>query len=224
MTHADIFEKFMIEYDKANITSSYPSLTDYEIATILDKAYLALIAQKITGTNFRKAGFEVDTKAVEDIQQLIVRQNVQYKQTNNTASNEYVFDTPTSFLYYISGEIKINDDYYQTNLVSHDIASKYKVTSNNLPWIENPVVYIEDNNFHILIDAYKYPNGGSFTYNVQYVKQPSKFVDDYYSKTSEFELNDSMAEELINLAIIMSLEIVESTRLDDKIKTAVLES
>lgn len=68
MTHENIFEKFMIEYDKANITSSYPSLTDYEIATILDKAYLALIAQKVTGTNFRKAPFEIDTKAIEDIQ------------------------------------------------------------------------------------------------------------------------------------------------------------
>lgn len=50
MTHSDIYTKFMIEYDKANITSSYPSLTKYEIATILDKAYLALIAQKYTET------------------------------------------------------------------------------------------------------------------------------------------------------------------------------
>jgi len=42
--HSNIKTKFLIEYDKANVTSSYPSLTDYEIATILNKAYLALIA------------------------------------------------------------------------------------------------------------------------------------------------------------------------------------
>ena len=54
MTHSDIYTKFMIEYDKANITSSYPSLTKYEVATILDKAYLALIAQKYTGNNPRR--------------------------------------------------------------------------------------------------------------------------------------------------------------------------
>jgi hypothetical protein len=71
MTHGDIKTKFLIEYDKANITSSYPSLTDYEIATILDKAYLALIAQKLTGNNLRQMGFEDDIKAIEDIQQLI---------------------------------------------------------------------------------------------------------------------------------------------------------
>ena len=53
MTHSDIYTKFMIEYDKANITSSYPSLTIYEVATLLDKATLALIAQKVTGNNPR---------------------------------------------------------------------------------------------------------------------------------------------------------------------------
>nr|UVM91857.1 MAG: hypothetical protein [Bacteriophage sp.] len=57
----------MIEYDKANITSSYPSLTKYEVATILDKAYLSLIAQKYTGNNPRKSAFESDMKATEDL-------------------------------------------------------------------------------------------------------------------------------------------------------------
>ena len=73
MTHADIITKFLIEYDKANITSSYPSLTDYEIATVLDKAYLALLAQKITGNNPRQVGFEADVKAIEDMRPLIKR-------------------------------------------------------------------------------------------------------------------------------------------------------
>ena len=71
MTHSDIYTKFMIEYDKATITSSYPSLTRYEVATILDKAYLALIAQKLTGNNQRKAAFESDIKALEDLRPLI---------------------------------------------------------------------------------------------------------------------------------------------------------
>jgi hypothetical protein len=44
MTYGQIYTKFLIEYDKADLTSSYPSLTEYEAATILDKAYLALIA------------------------------------------------------------------------------------------------------------------------------------------------------------------------------------
>ena len=71
MTHKDIYTKFMIEYDKANVTSSYPSLTEYEVATVLDKAYNALIAQKVTGNNARRIGFEMDLKAIEDLSPLI---------------------------------------------------------------------------------------------------------------------------------------------------------
>lgn len=73
MTHKDIYTKFMIEYDKANVTSSYPSLTEYEVATILDKAYNALIAQKVTGNNVRRATFEADTKAISDLQPIVVK-------------------------------------------------------------------------------------------------------------------------------------------------------
>jgi hypothetical protein len=65
----------MIEYDKANVTSSYPSLTPYEVATILDKAYLALIARKVTGNNPRRSQLESDIKAVSDLAPLITTEN-----------------------------------------------------------------------------------------------------------------------------------------------------
>ena len=78
MTHKDIYTKFMIEYDKANVTSSYPSLTEYEIATVLDKAYNALIAQKITGNNARRVGFEMDTKAISDLAPLVIHERLQF--------------------------------------------------------------------------------------------------------------------------------------------------
>lgn len=45
-----------------------------------------------------------------------------------------------------------------------------------------------------------------------------------FSNTVEFELSDSMAEELINLAIAMALENVESTRLSTKLNTRGLEA
>ena len=76
MTHKDIYTKFLIEYDKANVTSSYPSLTEYEVATLLDKAYLALISQKVTGNNLRAAALETDIKAVSDLAPLIVHKDI----------------------------------------------------------------------------------------------------------------------------------------------------
>lgn len=109
MTHSAIIKKFKIEYDKAEITSSYPSLTDYEIATLLDKAYLAVIAQKLTGNNQRKVGFEGDIKAIEDIRPLITTRQLKidnkFYQPSILSLNELVFKIPDDQLYYIQSTL-----------------------------------------------------------------------------------------------------------------------
>lgn len=245
MTHDDIFKKYLIEYDKASVTTSFPSLTDYEIATILDKAYLALIAQKFTGNNARSAAFESDAKAVEDVRPLIKRdQLTEDLSAQDKASNEFVFTLPSDILYYVDGSVSFtpsvssldNKDHSMFNmyLLPHAAAQQYKATATNLPWIKNPVCYMEDDTLRVLIDMYLYKQkhvdpspltpGTPVTCSVTYISAPNKFVDDYDTKDSTFELNDSMAEELINLAIIMSLEIVESTRLNNKINTSKAEA
>ena len=236
MTHNDIYKKFLIEYDKADITSSYPSLTKYEQATILDKAYLALIAQKVTGMNTRRASFEQDVKAVEDVRPLITRERKLISAAVNTAQNEFVSQLPSDFLYFVEGSVEMekrgNKILSQPSvLLSHNAAQTYKSSTTNLPWIKNPVMYLEDDWIHILIDNYKYPSFPEFSQNesayclIIYIKKPESFVEHYNDGTDPvFELSDSMAEELINLAIIMSTEIVESTRLQGKINTSALES
>lgn len=242
MTHSDIYTKFMIEYDKANITSSYPSLTKYEVATILDKAYLALIAQKYTGNNPRKSAFESDMKATEDLQPLI---NKFTAIGSLSGDNSYTFNTHTIdnlVLYIIDGQIEINgsitshddNDHVYENIVfvSHDIAKKFRATKTNLPWVEQPVGCIENNSVIIYVDPMDVQyNGAQSKAEFTYIKRPAKFavgqglsVNDYDFGQTKFELSDSMAEELINLAIIMSTEIVESSRLTTKANTRPLES
>lgn len=246
MTHSDIYTKFMIEYDKANITSSYPSLTRYEVATILDKAYLALIAQKLTGNNQRKAAFESDIKALEDLRPLIKDQNLQTSgKSDITASNCMQYKLPDKYLYFISAFVKTKssissiDDNTSTShliqsvsLISHEAAQNFVATSDNLPWMENPVCYIQSDKINVLYDQYAYNNNtGSFDMVLTFVYEPNKFAtgkgysdSDYDFGDTKFELNDTMAEELINLAIIMSTEITESSRLTTKINTRPLES
>lgn len=242
MTHSDIYTKFMIEYDKANITSSYPSLTKYEVATILDKAYLALIAQKYTGNNPRKSAFESDMKATEDLQPLI---NKFTAIGSLSGDNSYTFNTHTIdnlVLYIIDGQIEIKGsitshdkkDHQYENIVfvSHDVAKKFRATKTNLPWVEQPIGCIENNNVIIYIDPMDVQyNGAQSKAEFAYIKRPAKFAvgqgfsaSDYDFGNTKFELSDSMAEELINLAIIMSTEIVESSRLTTKANTRPLES
>lgn len=241
MTHGDIYTKFMIEYDKANITSSYPSLTEYEIATILDKAYLALIAQKYSGNNPGGSAFESDIKAVEDLQPLIDTFTCTGSKTD---INEYTFPThdkrDIQFIIQVSLNVDSNDtsidDQTHTkqnvSIVSHDITKNFKATTNNLPWIDSPVGCIESGNTVIYVDMdVVKANGSSSSITVKYIKTPKKFAvgpgnleTDYDFGNTVFELSDRMAEQVINMAIILSTEIVESSRLSTKTSTRPLET
>lgn len=118
MTHKDIYTKFMIEYDKANVTSSYPSLTEYEVATVLDKAYNALIAQKITGNNTRRIGFEMDLKSIEDLSPLIRQKQEVVSYNTNIAPNVVVSKLPEDCLYFLDAYLRfnLNVNKYETNI------------------------------------------------------------------------------------------------------------
>lgn len=225
MTHNDIYTKFMIEYDKANVTSSYPSLTEYEVATILDKAYNALIAQKITGNNVRRATFESDIKAISDLQPLIKKQDV-YFIGEGEVENMRIAELPSDMLYYVAGQTtgEIKDP---IKLVSHKIAEKFYETSYNKPWIKNPVCFIENNKLFLVYDREKlYTNPTeNDKLNITYIKTPIRFatgIDLIGSNT--FELNATMADELVSLAISYALESVESSRLNGHLQMRGLEA
>lgn len=223
MTYKDIHKKYMIEYDKENVTSSYPSLTTYEIATILDKAYLALIAQKLTG-NQQRVPFEGDIKAIEDVRNLIVSKKISKSNTTLPIDNAVIYKL-SDILYFLTALVLIDGKLVTTNLVNHEIAKNFMHTATNRPWIKNSVCYIEGDNLIVLYDDYSHNNVGDL--QLTYIKQPDKFVDHINGKTfddTQFALNDTMVEELISLAIIMSLETVESPRLQTKLNTKALES
>ena len=236
MTHGDIYTKFMIEYDKAGEATSYPSLTKYEIATLLDKAYLAIIAQKLVGNNVRKSGFESDVKAIEDIRPLVTTKRITDIVTaeDDTIKNAVQFKISSNLLYYITSKVRykiIQSDQsiiYPIDivkLINHDQAQNFVSTSTNIPWIKNPVGYLENTIFTILFDNYLNSNQTFKTIDkliLTYIQTPIKFVNDTDDKV--FELSDSMAEELINLAISFALETVESPRLSSKLQTRQLES
>ena len=241
MTYNDIYTKTMIEYDKANITSSYPSLTDYEIATLLDKAYLAIIAQKLTGNNQRRSTFESDTKAIEDLRPLIITTSqIPYHQMDDKADNEYVYELPNELLYYIQSYITIEStiastdglDHIRLNtqLVDHRTANAFKCTPTNQPWVKTPVCYIEGSYIYYVIDPFDTPIGitsetDQNAVTMTYIEKPYSFVEsiDHWDQYT-FVLSDTMAEELINLAIVFATENVESPKLQTKLTTKALES
>lgn len=240
MAQSDVYKKFLIEYDKAEITSSFPSLTKTEVAILLDKAYLALIGEKVTGNNQRGAQFESDIKAMEDIRPLLVTTNPPLQGTNNNPSNitnAFVCKLPTDMLYYVSATIRLYNvnavagrDLDRTrilpvSLISHTQAQRFFASAVNMPWIKNPVAFTEGGNIIVLYDKYETARryGEPNSLSITYIKQPQKF-DKTFPDNKYVEVNDTMVEELINLAIVMAGEIVESPRTQTKAQLRQLEA
>ena len=151
MTYNDIYKKFLIEYDKADVSSSYPSLTNEEIAAILNKAMYALIAQKVTGNNPRKVALDMDSKAMSDIAPLIEIWTLTQStyEDNSLAKNEfvYLYDTDGDIglpAYILGGKITYSNEREETvQLLTSVIADKFKETAHNKPWLKEPVMYIQ---------------------------------------------------------------------------------
>lgn len=107
-----------------------------------------------------------------------------------------------------------------TVMVDHNTANNFRCTSYNEPWIKKPVFFVEDNKVHVLYDPNtNIPSGAKMVY----IKNPDDFVGNINSD-KEFALTDTVAEELISLAIVFALENVESARLNTKLNTRGLES
>jgi len=144
-------------------------------------------------------------------------------------------------------------------LVNHEAAQKFFSSSYNIPWIKNPVCYIEDRVINVVYDSLSLPNITNGKLDVVYIRKPNSFVKpienfdisegeivtyfDYskslaerkvygenslngtkYKDIYEFECNDTVAEELISLAVAFALENVESNRLNSKLNMRGLEA
>lgn len=209
MTHKDIYIKFMIEYDKSGGQTSYPSLTEYEIATFLDKAYNALIAQKVTGNNYRRSTFESDSKAIADLGPLTKSTfvSLNYKGASDIAPNVTKCTSPNDMLYFLSafmqygpnatsytsydGKYNPADNKTTRNigvrLVNHEIANKFMSSATNIPWVKEPVCFIEDKNIYIVYDPLNPPvyndEANTSTFRITYIRKPMTFVKDINNVT-----------------------------------------
>lgn len=215
MTHKDIYTKFMIEYDKAGASTSYPSLTEYEVATVLDKAYNALIAQKVTGNNVRRSTVESDIKSIADLGPLTKSDYLKLNALNNDenfAPNVSKCSSPADMLYFLQASMKYedknlytpfdNDGGVQDNtqlykykpldtktsrsaivkLVNHEIAQKFFSSASNIPWVKQPVCFLENKDIYVVYDPLNTPitsdSGENKTFRITYIKRPMPFVKD----------------------------------------------
>ena len=136
----------------------------------------------------------------------------------------------TTHLYWVEavkGRDEKKNRIFPITLVSHAVARNFFSTGVNMPWVKTPVAYIENKWLRIVFDAYTlaYKKGLPDDTSITYIKKPLKFIDSVTNNINpDIEINDSMVEELINLAIILGGEIVESPRTATKSQLRPLET
>ena len=117
-------------------------------------------------------------------------------------------------------------------IVDYNTAQKFFTTMYNMPWIKNPVCYIHGDWIHVVKEDDTISKYIINTYILTYIKKPASFVkhlvqgenNKNFFDDTEFEINDTMAEELISLGIAYALENIESPRLNSKLNMRGLEA
>jgi hypothetical protein len=85
-------------------------------------------------------------------------------------------------------------------------------------WIPNPVVTIEGNDLIMYVDTKIFVTSNTKTVNVTYIKYPTKI--DLDDATTEFftEVSNSVIYEVIDRAVVIALENIESRRTETKLQ------
>ena len=99
-------------------------------------------------------------------------------------------------------------------MIDHTIADRFLETHINKPWIPTPVATIENNTLWIYIDTVTMAN--PYQVDITYVKYPVE-IDHNKPNDNITEVPDRVLHEVINRAVVIALENVESKRTETKI-------
>lgn len=213
MTRLEFHKYFKIALDKNAQGTAYggsPSFLPEEIDYWLDTAYYQIISNKFTGNNPLKQPFEQSVKRISDLQNLIRTDKAvsAFKETGtNACYMENLFNGTRMF--FVDATLNFNCTKANIKLLDHATAQKFKQTSSNIPWIEDPVGVIEDNKLYVLFDPIAM-SSDAYTIDITYVKTPTMIED--LPEVGMQEVPDHVQFEIIDRAVLLALDDIESKR------------
>lgn len=229
MNNKDSHIQFKVLLDKNSESVAFggcPAFLPEEIDIFLNNAQYQILSNKFTGNNSLKTGFEQDATRISELDYLVRSDNNQI--AINTDNNEFVIDNihdNGNRLIIIGFSIQLNNNKANCDLVDHNSAELYKQTYNNLPWIEDPIVYLEDNKAYVLVDPILMQTPGfeptnvdgrdQYYVNVTYIKKPKDF--NYKNPEEELDLPEDVIKQVIDRAVELALENIESQRFQSKV-------
>lgn len=216
MTRDQLHIAFKIAIDKASQSIAFggcPAFLPDEIDYWLNQGLYQEINTKFSGNNATKASFEGSTKRTHDLEGLLRTDSVTAVKDANI-NRCYVMNFYNGQrMFFIDAMLRFNETNANISLVTHEVAQRFKKTHDNNPWIETPVCVIEDNTLYIYYDDISM-QADEYTVDITYIKQPVKVED--LPAEGMTEIPEYMQYEVINRAVELALEDIESRRVQTK--------
>lgn len=219
MTKDELHIAFKIAMDKNSKSVAFggcPAFLPDEINYWLDLALYQEINTKFTGNNATKIAFEGSIKRTHDLENLIatdVNQPATNEENTNCCYVKDLFSEKNNRMFFVDASLNFGSNKANVRLVTHSDAQRFKQTHSNNPWIDVPVGTIHDNDLYIYYDS-ELMKADTYTVDITYVKYPTKV--EKMPATGSNEIPEYMWHEVINRAVELALEDIESQRVQTK--------
>ena len=217
MTRDQLHIAFKIAMDKNSQSISFggcPAFLPEEIDYWLNQGLYQEINTKFTGNNTSKISFEGSVKRTHDLENLI-KTDTNVVATNDVTSNVCYIENFFSGkrMFFVDASLNFGNKKANVRLINHSDAQRFKKTHSNNPWIDIPVGTIHDNTLFVYYDS-ELMKADQYTIDLTYVKYPTK-VEDLPASGLD-EIPEYMWYEIVNRAVELALEDIESKRVQTK--------
>lgn len=228
MTIEQFHREFKVFFDKVD-SSAYPEFQDGEIDIYLNEAQERIIKLRYGKNNIYRAGFEEIQKRTDDLKNLVktrfctVTEETSYSVVGDTvyrASLSSLFDdaelttqSVDNYMFYIKSIAETTKGDCKTwsrvKLVQQDDVSSIGGDPFNKPTFTRPIIFFEDSD--IFVWTAKDCSISSF--QVTFLKRPALMnIGTYEGDKTECELSEHLHKELLQLAITIAIENIQSPR------------
>lgn len=228
MTVQQFHREFKITFDKID-SEAYPELLDGEIDYYLNEAQDRFIKQRYGPNNIYRAGFEQIQKRTEDLKEIVKTRYAAVSEVEYyTASGLNVYRADVSSLFTDEAQTTTSTDEYmffvktlaqtckgeccewnKVELVQQDDVAVVKDDPFNKPLLEEPVIFFEDGDIFIWTAEGATVGGLLLTF----IKRPAQInIGTYGGTLTECELSEYTHREILQMAVKIALENIESPR------------
>lgn len=219
MTKQEFHTYFKIAMDKNAQGVAFggcPAFLPEEIDYWLDRALYRVVLTKYNGAGESKAAFEKSIKRMHDLEGLIRTDANLATAESADCENACKLDglTGDKRMLFVSARLNFGDKKAIIRILDHNNTERFKKTYNNIPWIEEPVAVIENNSMIVYFDPVSMKDGDK-TIDLTYIKQPGK-ISELPEEDTLTELPEHVYQQVIDEAVVLALEDIESQRVQNK--------